>query len=241
MVSIRGDKRVDLGESVVARYYKGNTRFEILVDPDMAWRFKKGENVDIRDVLTGFIIFEDAKKGRKAQEEVLVDAFGTDDVFEIAKKILRDGELQLTTEQRRKIIEDKLKQIVHIISRNGINPQTKQPHPPERIMKAIEKAKVSIDPYKSAEEQVNQVVDAIRSVIPIRLEILKLEITIPAQFSGKGYSFVFQQARVLKEEWLPNGGWRAEVEMPAGLYSTFLTKLNKITSSKAIVKVIEKI
>jgi len=241
MVSIRGEKRVDLGESVVARYEKDGQRFEILVDPDKAWRLKQGENIDIRDILIGFIIFEDAKRGRKAQEETLIKTFGTDDVFEIAKKILSEGELQLTTEQRRKIIEDKLKQIVHIISRNGINPQTNQPHPPERIRKAIEKAKVSIDPFKPAEDQVNYVVDAIRAILPIRLEVLKLEVVIPAQFAGKGYSFVIQQSRILREEWLQNGSWRGEIEMPAGLYSSFLAKLNKITNSKAMVKVIERI
>lgn len=238
--AIRGEKWVDLKGKIIARYVQGNKRFEIIVDPDLAWRFRKDRDVDVRDILEGYYIFEDARKGKKASEEELKRVFGTDDVFEIAKKILIEGELQLTAEQRRKMIEEKLNQVVHIISRNGINPKTGMPHPPERIRKAIEQAKVLIDPFKPTDDLVKEVVEAIRAIIPIRLETLVVEVLIPPQFTGKAYGIVKQFGRVINEEWLPNGAWKAVTEMPAGLHSSFLDKISKITSGKASVKIIER-
>ncbi|MHA1505910.1 MAG: ribosome assembly factor SBDS [Candidatus Asgardarchaeia archaeon] len=240
MVSIRGEKRIDLGKSVVARLEKGNKVFEIIVDPKMAWDFKRGKQVDVRDVLVGFLIFEDARKGMKANDEDLKEVFGTDDVFKIAETILREGDLQLTTEQRRMIINEKLSKIIDIISKNCINPQTGRPHPPERIRKAIEEAKVSIDIYKPAEEQVNDVVDAISRIIPIKMEIIKMELVIPAEFTGKGYGIVAGIANIQEDEWLPNGSWRVVLELPAGIYESFLNKINSLTKGKAMIKVTER-
>ena len=239
--AIRGEKWVDLKGKIIARYIHGNKRFEVIMDPDLAWRYRKDPNsVDIRDILEGFYIFEDARKGKKASEEDLKNVFGTDDVFEIASKIVLEGELQLTSEQRRKLIEEKLDRVIKIISRNGINPKTNLPHPPERIRKAIEQAKVSIDPFKPDDEVVKEVVEAIRPIIPIRLETLVVEVLIPPQFTGKAYGVVKQFGNVLEEEWLSNGAWKAKAELPAGLHATFLDKINKITSGKASVKVIER-
>jgi len=240
MSSIRGEKRIDLRGSTIVKLEKNNKRFEILVDPNSAWEYKKGKDVDIRDILIGFFIFTDAKKGEKAGEEILKENFGTDDIFAIAKKILDEGELQLTTELRRKLVDEKLKQIVHIISRNGINPKTGQPHPPDRIRKAIEQARVSIDPFKPTDALVKEVIEALRPILLIRIETLILEVVIPPLYTGKAYGVVKQFGNVTDEEWQTNGAWKAVLEMPAGLYSTFMDRINKLTLGKAMIKVIER-
>ncbi|MHA1626609.1 MAG: ribosome assembly factor SBDS [Candidatus Asgardarchaeia archaeon] len=240
MVSIRGEKRIDLGKSTIARLEKGNKMFEIIVDPKMAWDFKRGKQVDVRDVLVGFLIFEDARKGMKADEDDLKEVFGTDDVFKVAETILKEGELQLTSEQRKMMIDERLSKIIEIISKNCINPQTGRPHPPERIRKAIEEVKVSIDIYKPAEEQVNDVVDAISRIIPIKMEIIKMEVVIPAEFTGKGYGIVARMANIQEDTWLPNGSWKVILELPAGLYELFLNRINSLTKGKAMIKVIER-
>ena len=55
MSAIRGDKRVDLGKHVIARLEKNKKRFEILVNPKKAWDYKEGKDIDIRDVLEGYM------------------------------------------------------------------------------------------------------------------------------------------------------------------------------------------
>ena len=75
----------------------------MLVDPDLTLAFRSGEDVDIREVLAVEKIFKDSKKGEKASEELMQEIFGTTNPLEVAEKIIRKGEIQVTTEQRRKM------------------------------------------------------------------------------------------------------------------------------------------
>ena len=62
-------------------------------------------------------IYTDSGKGTKPSTEKLLKAFKTEDQTEIAQIILQKGDLNLTTDQRRKMIEDKKKQIVAFIAK----------------------------------------------------------------------------------------------------------------------------
>ncbi|WXG42886.1 MAG: ribosome assembly factor SBDS [Promethearchaeati archaeon SRVP18_Atabeyarchaeia-1] len=235
---MHGEKWVDLGNAVVARLETKGSRFEVLVDPDKALEFKKGGNIDIRDVLMGYVIFEDAHRGKKAPEEKLKVAFETDDIFTIASLIIRSGEVQLTAEQRKSMIEEKKKRIIHIISRNSINPQTGLPHPPARIEAAIEEAKVPINPFRDPDEQAKEVVEALRPILPIRMETTKLAVKIPPPYSAKGYSIIERFGTITKDEWGTDGSWICVIEIPAGLRVEFIERVNGFTKGKAQVKTI---
>lgn len=238
-MSIRGEKWVDLGGTVIARLETHGERFELLVDPHKAWEYRRGQNVDLSEVLKSFDIFTDAHKGLKAKENKLLEIFETTDINKIAPIILKKGFIQLTTEQRRAMIDNKKKQIINILTRNCINPQTGLPHPPARIERAMEEAKVPIDLWKSPEEQAKDVLKMIQSVIPIRMELLRLSVKFPPEFSGKGYSIVERFGTVTKDEWQSDGSWVAMMEIPAGLRGKFIETLNNQTKGKAEVKFIK--
>jgi ribosome maturation protein SDO1 len=236
--SIRGEKWIDLGNAVIARLETKGMKFEILVDPDKAAELKKGNNIDIRDVLTGYVIFEDAHRGKKAPEENLKAAFETDDVFTIASLIIRDGEVQLTAEQRKKMVDEKKKRIIHILARNSINPQTGLPHPPARIEAAMDEAKVSINPFRDEEEQAKEVVEALRAILPIRMETTKIAVKIPTPYSAKAYSAVERFGRITNNEWASDGSWIGVIEIPAGLRVEFIERVNEFTKGKAQIKIL---
>ena len=99
----------------VARLTKENEHFEILVKPQKALDYRNGKISGITEVLAAEIIFSDANKGTKVSEEAKHKAFGTTDSLEIADLILKKGTLQLTTEQRRKMVEDKRRQVIDFI------------------------------------------------------------------------------------------------------------------------------
>lgn len=241
MAAIRGQKHVDLGKRALARLVKDGEHFEVIVDPVLAWRYRRGdESVDIRDVLEGWVVFKNALKGERAGEEVLVKAFGIDDDLKVADIIIREGELQLTVEQRRKMVEAKRKQIVAWISRNCIDPGTGTPHPPTRIERAMNEASVSIDPFIDVEEQGVDVVKALMPIIPIRLERMLVEMTFPPQFSGKAYGVVSKYGVIKKDKWLSNGAWNVQVELPAGLKAEMSDEISKMTRGKVEVKVVER-
>ena len=189
----------DVDKAVVARITREGHNFEILVDCEKALILKSGKDVDIEDVLATTNIFSDVKKGKHAAN--LEKFFGTEDAFAIARKIIKDGEIQLTTEYKAKVREEKRRKIVDLIHRNAINPDTNLPHPPQRIMNALEEAKIRIDEYKSAEEQVKDIVTKIRPILPLKYELREIAIKIPAAFAGKTLGVIKQYGKVLKDEW----------------------------------------
>src|SRR4030043_1471426 len=100
----------------VARITKDTEHFEILVKPQKALDYRMGKIAGITEVLAAETIFSDANKGTRTSEENLRKAFGTTDQLKIAETILKTGTLQLTTEQRRKMVEEKRKQNGELIT-----------------------------------------------------------------------------------------------------------------------------
>lgn len=231
---------VSLEKSVIARLNSHGKRFEILVDPYKAIEVRRGMNVEIEDLAVIPEVFEDSAKGEKAGDDDLRKAFNTLDFKTIACQIIRKGEVQLTTEQKRKMKEEKTKKIVDIISRRAIDPQRNVPHTPQRIVRAMEEARVHVDEFQSAESQVERIVDALRPVIPISIESLEIMVRVPPQYTGKAYGKISEFGKLRRDEWKNDGSWVATVEIPAGLQGEFYNLLNGLTKGEGEAKVLKK-
>lgn len=231
---------VSVEAAVIARLVIHGEHYEVLVDPDLALDFKHGKDVDIAKALAVDTIFKDAKKGDRASEEHMAKVFATSDPLAIAKQIIQKGEIQLTTDQRRRMLEDRKKQIVALITRNAINPQTGAPHPPQRIEKAMEETRVHVDLNKSAEEQVQIVIKALRPILPIRFEERTIAVKIPAQYAARAYSVVKGFGNIRKDEWLNDGSWAFLMELPAGIVEEFFNELNALTKGEVETKILKK-
>lgn len=230
---------VSIEKAVVARISKAGNNFEILVDPDKALEFRKGADVSMENLLAVNEVFKDSKKGERVSRSDMEKYFGTKDVFEVAKQIIKQGEIQLTTEHRRKMVEEKRKQIANIISKQGINPQTKLPHPPQRILNAMDEAHVDVDPFKRAEDQIKVILEKIREVIPISIERLEIAIKVPMQYAGKASSLIREIVPVKNEEW-KSDAWYAVIEIPAGMQGDVYARLNELTAGTVETKVVKR-
>lgn len=228
---------VTLEDAVIARYVKSGSHFEVLVDPENALAFREG-SADELDLATEEI-FKDARKGDRAAAENLRKVFKTEDPLTIAQIIVRRGDIQLTTEQRRRMTEEKRRQVITYISRNAINPQTRTPHPPTRIELALEEAKVNFDPFKSLEEQVTIALKALKPLIPIRLEKIRVAVKIPAELAQRIYGDMRGIGDLTKEEWLRDGSWVGLFEIPAGLQTDFFEQVNRKTHGNVTTKIVE--
>jgi len=229
---------VKLDDAVIARMEKHGHKYELLVDPDLAMDVKHGKSVDYSELLAADRVFKDSKAGEEQSPEFLKEQFGTDEINIIAKKIIENGEVQLTTDQRRHFLERKRKEIISFISANAINPQTKTPHPPQRIENAMEQAKIHIDAFKSVEEQVNTIVDEIKKIIPMSLDKIDFAVKIPAVHAGR-CSAIIHKFEIKKEQWLNDGSLVAEFLLPVGMQQDMLNELNSATHGEIDVKIIE--
>lgn len=228
---------VRVEDAVVARLEKFGHKFEILVEPNLALEVKHGKDVPLDSLLAIERVFKDSRIGDEQSPETLKKSFQTGDMVAIVNKIIREGEVHLTTEQRRAMLEKRRLEIINFISRNTINPQTKTPHPPQRIENAMEQEKVHVDAFKGAEEQAQEIVKAIRRVIPISMEKIDFAVKVPAQYAGRASSIIHKY-ELKKEEWLNDGSLAAEFLLPAGAKGDLLNELNSATHGEIIVKII---
>ena len=228
---------VRVEDAVVARLERFGHKFEILVDPRLAMDVKRGKDVPLDSLVAIERIVRDYKTGDAQSPETVKTVFQTMDLTVISKKIIQDGEVQLTTEQRRELLEKKRLEIINFISRNTINPQTKGPHPPQRIENAMEAEKIHVDAFKGVEEQVNEIVKAIRHQIPISMEKVDFAVKIPAEYAGR-CSGIIHRFEMRKEEWLNDGSLAAEFVLPSGAQSDLLNELNSITHGDIVVKIL---
>ena len=230
---------VSLDEAVIARLKKGEEHFEILVDPYAAADIIDGKDIDVMQSLAIDAVFKDSKKGTHASEETLQKNFGTSSVPEIAKKIILKGDIQLTTEQRHKMQKNKRNRIVDTIVRNAMDPQTKTPHPRQRIELAMETAGVHIDPFKPVSDQVKTIIEALRPIIPISIDQIRISVKIPAQHIGKAYGVARNYGSLDREDWQSDGSWIGIVRIPAGMQTDFYDRLNEVTKGNVSTKILK--
>lgn len=231
---------ISVEKAVIARLSSHGKNFEILVDPYKALDVKRGKDVELEDLVVIQEVFEDSAKGEHTSSEDLNMAFGASDFKAIAYHIIRKGNVQLTTEQRRKMKEEKIKKIVDIIARRAIDPQKNVPHTPQRIAKAMEEAKVRVDEMQSAESQVEKIIDALKPIIPISIESVEIMVKVPPQYTGKAYGKITEFGKLKRGEWRNDGSWVAVMEIPAGLQADFYNLLNSLTKGEAETKIMKK-
>ncbi len=224
----------------LARLRKGGENLEVVGDPDAAISYKQGKLNDINDVLRAHKIFFNAKKGELASEEHLLNLFGTSDPLIIADKIIHEGDIQLTVEHREQLREAKAKKIVRMIHMNAVNPSTGIVHPEERIRLAMQEARVRIDEFKSAEEQVNDIVKKLRPIIPIRFVTYLADVRLPSVHAAKNYGVLEHYGTIVREEWLSDGSLAASVEIPAGSFSDLVDELSAKTHGEVQIEKHEK-
>lgn len=208
---------------------KNGQHFEVVVDPDAAVIFKENGKGDVRDIVKSKHVYTDAKKGDLAPETLMKEVFGSTDGFVVAERIIREGEIQLTKEFRDGLREKKRKRVIALILRNAIDPRTKLPIPQTRIELAMDEAKIKLEDFKSAEDQVADVVRKLQPVLPIKFEHATLEILIPANYAPKVYGTLSSWGTIKRQEWLADGSWAGELDIPAGMVMELIDTLNSKT------------
>ena len=221
------------------RFVVGGDRFEILVDPDAALNYKLGKKVELSQIMASDEIYTDSNKGQKASEEKLMKSFKTSNFEQVAQAILQKGEIQLTTDQRRKMVDEKRKQIVSFISKNYVDPKTNLPHPPLRIEQALQQVRVVIDPNKDAEEQAKKVIDEMRAILPLKTGNIRLKVSVDAIHAPQTLGTLKSFGEITKEEWRSDGGLNAAIEIPIATQRSLLDRLGAATKGTAQVSPVE--
>lgn len=231
---------IPLEDAVTARLESHGERFEVLIDPDAALEMKREEfDGELEDVIAAEDVFENASRGDRPAETALETVFDTTDPMEIIPEVIERGEIQITAEQRKEMEEQKYNSLINKIARNAVNPQMDNaPHPPDRIERALEEAGFTIDPMEPVEAQVDDALEALRPVIPIRFDEVTVAVNIPPEHAGSTQAKVRQYGELEREEWQASGSWIGVVTFPAGMQNDFYDMVNEETSGEAETSII---
>lgn len=224
---------------VVVKISKGSERFEILVNSEAAFEYRQNKTKDLDKVLVVDEVYTDSSKGQRAPRDKLKKAFGTENVKEIEREILLKGELPLTTDQRRKMAEEKRRQIVNFISKNFVDPKTGLPHPIVRIEKAMEMVGVPIDPMKPAEEQAKGIIEKLRPYLALKTGSITLSYKISSKYAYQAIKVLKEFGELKEENWGSDGSLTGRIVMPIASQSAFLDRMASVTHGEAEVKLIE--
>ena len=219
-----------------ARITKNGKHYEILVDLDEALKVKKGEagaNINSA-VLTG-AVFHNLKAGEHAGERDMEKAFGTSDFIKVAEQIIKHGEVVLTSDFMKGEQEQKYKQVIDFLVSHAVSPGG-TPYTSDRIMTALKEAHVNVK-NKPIDSQIGEIIEQLEKVLPMKIEMKKIKVTIPAQHTGRAYGVINDYKQ--SEEWLGNGDLTAVLNIPAGLVMDFYDKLNGVTHGAGLSEEME--
>ncbi len=230
---------MDIGKNTIVRLELKGQKFEVVVVPEKAWKYKEGEQIPLKDIFVTEEVFKDVGKGEKASASNLVQVFGTSDEAKVALEVLKRGELLLTTEQRREMIEAKRKQIINLISKSAVDPKTKLPHPPTRIELALNQARFAVDPFKPVEEQVNDAIKALKPILPIKIVQFNFKVKVPSIYASKTYKQIASLGQLKSSQWGDDGSITLVITVPGGARSEVMEKINSLTRGSAEIAVEE--
>lgn len=213
---------------VTARIKIKNKHYEIHVNLDEALKVREGKG-DIVSALDSPNVFYDINKGTIASNADLKEAFGTTELYEIAKTIITKGEVQKTQEFRDAEKEKKIKQVIDLLIKNAVD-QHGRPFTEERIKTAINQTHYNFD-SRSPEQQLNPLIHELKKIIPIKIVTKKIKLIIPARFTGQVYGILKDHKE--SEDWLANGDLQVILNIPPGILIDFYEKLNAITHGAA--------
>ena len=217
----------------IARLRSGKLTFETMVELNSAMKLKKGEAVNINDVIRDTAVYTDLKKGMHAGKAELENVFGTTNFPSIVEKIVKKGEVEVTQDFRDEAVEQKRKKVIDFLIRNAVDARTGRPFTPDILESALKQSGVKIE-NKPVEVQINGIVEKLSRIIPVKIETKKIHVKIPAQHTGKVYGLIQEYKE--KEEWLGNGDLSVVLNIPIGLQMEFYDKLNSVTHGSAMTE-----
>ncbi len=154
-------------DKVIARLQVKDKRFEVWVDCEKAMDIKNGKSNDIESALLVDKVFKDAKKGEVAGN--LKDHLKTDDVYQAALKIIKEGEVQVSAAYREKQLNTLKNRVIDEIVSTAIDATNNLPIPRKRIELALEQVHYNFDLKKPEKMQAEELMEKLKPILPLKV------------------------------------------------------------------------
>ncbi|ORM39669.1 Ribosome maturation protein SBDS [Babesia sp. Xinjiang] len=171
--------QVRLTNVATVRLKIGGSRFEIACYKNKVLNWRSGVETDIQEVLQSPCIFTSITKGKLAKTDELLEVFGTKEIDTICKQILDKGEMQVSKEERKQMLQAMFKDVVTILSEVSINPKTGHPLTSSLIENTLKASAFSVTLKEPAKKQALKALAHLQQLYPneIARSQMRLKIT----------------------------------------------------------------
>ncbi|KAG5721973.1 Ribosome maturation protein sdo1 [Termitomyces sp. T112] len=179
--------QIKLTNVSIVRLKKGGKRFEIACYKNKVQEWRTGVETNLDDVLQISNVFVNVSKGELAKSGDLQKAFGTTDVAEVVKEVLKKGEVQVGEKERDHDLSALRKEIATLVAEKCVDPATQRPYPVGMIEKAMAEAGFSVKQNKTAKSQVSECIKLLQteSNLPIQRARMRVRVTMPTTDSKR--------------------------------------------------------
>lgn len=221
----------------LVRYKQGKFSFEIMTKPGTVRLFLEGK-LGWDKVLSADAIFTNAKKGNIAKSSDLTKVFGTDDVNKCAEIMVRQGDHQVSAQERKEDISQRKREILAYLHKTYTD-QTGLPHPLTRLEVAVTESKVKIDLSRSVHVQAEEIVKKMLGVLVFRKGTSQYSVSVPKQYRTSVGAIVNKFSPSLHKEirGADNITWKMSLSL--GDVDRFLLEMNSVTEGNFTLEKIE--
>lgn len=223
------------------KYEKFGNKFEIIIDPDKAVEIIRNGDIknieEVTEMLKAQEIFKNSKTGARANQKDIIETFGTDDVIEVAIFMLENGEVQLNSEYRKIIAEQRYSQLIFELNKICTDAQTGYPIPVSRIENALKEGKFSINLYQKQEDQIKEALTCLSNQLNISYGTVEIEITVSSENIKLLKNAIPQIINEAKHNWLSDGFLQLKINLPKGKLNAVKNKINSINNKEIKIKI----
>jgi len=226
--------QIKLTNVSVVRLKKGGKRFEIACYKNKVQEWRNGVESNIDDVLQISNIFVNVSKGEVAKANDLEKAFGTSNINDIVKEILKKGEVQVGEKEREHDIASLRKELATLVAEKCVDPTTQRPYPVGMIEKAMTEAGYSVKTNKTAKSQVSECIKLLQtsSNLPIQRARMRVRVTVPTKDGKRLREQIFEGAEQIEDEVAGQTEWEAVMLIDPGQFRVINELLQKECKSK---------
>ncbi|TFK40931.1 SBDS protein C-terminal domain-containing protein [Crucibulum laeve] len=230
--------QIKLTNVSIVRLKKGGKRFEIACYKNKVQEWRTGVETNLDDVMQISNVFVNVSKGEVAKTGDLQKAFGTSEVQDIVKEILKKGEVQVGEKERDHDLTSLRKEIATLVAEKCVEPSTQRPYPVGMIEKAMAEAGFSVKQNKTAKSQVSECIKLLQtdSNLPIQRARMRVRVTTPTADGKRLREKITEGAEKIEDDEMGQDEWEIIMLIDPGQFRVINELLQKECKGKGRIE-----
>ncbi|KAG6857664.1 hypothetical protein H0H87_010233 [Tephrocybe sp. NHM501043] len=204
-------------------------RFEIACYKNKVQEWRTGVETNLDDVLQISNVFVNVSKGEVAKSGDLQKSFGTTEIADVVKEILKKGEVQVGEKERDHDLTALRKEIATLVAEKCVEPATQRPYPVGMIEKAMAEAGFSVKQNKTAKSQVSECIKQLQSDsnLPIQRARMRVRVSTPTAEGKRLREKITEGAEKIEDEETGQDDWEVIMLIDPGRFRVINEILQK--------------